>query len=105
MNESTFQTKVMKHLNSNNYVFAMKVRGGGSVRGIPDIVGVANGVFFAWELKRSLPETRKKSGRIRLQLHILGKIRAAGGVGELVCPENWEAKIQQLELASGLTLS
>lgn len=67
-----------------------------SVRGIPDIIGVYRGQFFAWELKKNLQETRRRTGRIVLQRYILGQIRKAGGIAEFVCPENYQDKLQQL---------
>ena len=67
-----------------------------SIRGIPDIVGVINGVFVGLELKKSKAEAAKKTGRIVLQGHRLIQIRNAGGYGEFVYPENWEEVHREL---------
>lgn len=67
-----------------------------ALRGIPDIIGCYHGVFFAWELKRSSKESKKKTGRIVLQKYILDKIRKSGGIGEIVYPENYDEKLRQL---------
>lgn len=67
-----------------------------SLRGIPDIIGVYRGHFFAWELKKNAQETRRRTGRIVLQRYILQQIRKAGGTAEFVCPENFEDKLQEL---------
>jgi len=67
-----------------------------SIRGIPDIIGCYRGRFFAWELKRSEAEANKKTGRIVLQKYVLNKITQAGGIGELVFPENFEQKMEEL---------
>lgn len=68
----------------------------GSLRGIPDIIGVYWGHFFAWEMKVNLAETRRKTGRIVLQRYTLQLIRNAGGIAEFVCPENLEDKLTEL---------
>ena len=67
-----------------------------SLRGLPDLIGVYKGRFFAWELKKNIQETRRRTGRIVLQRYILRQIRKAGGIGEFVCPENFEDKLQEL---------
>ncbi len=67
-----------------------------ALRGLPDIIGCYRGRFFAWELKRDVKEASKKTGRIVLQRYILGLIRKAGGIGEIVHPGNFEAKLQEL---------
>jgi penicillin-binding protein-related factor A (putative recombinase) len=67
-----------------------------ALRGIPDIIGCYQGRFFAWELKRSKKEAQKKTGRIVLQRHILKIIRKAGGIGEVVHPDNLEEKLEEL---------
>lgn len=67
-----------------------------SLRGLPDIVGVYNGRFFAWELKRSRQEANKQVGRILLQRYILELIRKAGGIGEIVHPDNFEEQYERL---------
>lgn len=92
--ESQFQTKVKKLLKDNG-VFCF-VKEAKSLRGLPDIIGCYNGRFFAWELKRSAQEARKKTGRIVLQRHILKLIQQNGGIGEIVHPDNLDKKLQDL---------
>lgn len=93
--ESHFKKQVKRKLDAvpGLYYFVKEAL---ALRGIPDIVGCYNGRFFAWELKRSEKEARKKTGRIVLQKHIIGLIRKAGGIGEIVYPENLEEKLQEL---------
>lgn len=93
--EHDFQKVVKKRLKSlpNCYHFTKEAA---AIRGIPDIIGCYQGTFFAWELKRSEAEARKKTGRIVLQRHVIGLIRKAGGIGEIVYPENFEEKLTQL---------
>lgn len=67
-----------------------------SIRGLPDIIGVCNGRFFAWELKRSPQEASKNTGRIVLQKHVLHKIQMVGGIGRLVHPDNLEQCLEEL---------
>lgn len=67
-----------------------------ALRGIPDIIGCYKGRFFAWELKRSAKEASKTSGRIVLQKHFLGHINRAGGIGEIVHPDNLDQKLSEL---------
>lgn len=67
-----------------------------ALRGLPDIIGVYRGHFFAWELKKNVREIRRQTGRIVLQRYILEQIQKAGGTGEFVCPENFEDKLQEL---------
>lgn len=79
------------------FVFTKEAK---SIRGLPDIIGCCNGLFFGWELKASESEARKKTGRIALQRHILKLIQRAGGVGEIVHPNNLDDKLTELLLAA-----
>lgn len=92
--ESKFQKHVKKVLKEAG-VFCF-VKEAKSLRGLPDIIGCHNGRFFAWELKRSVQEARKRTGRIVLQRHILKQIRHHGGIGEIVHPDNLDKKLQDL---------
>jgi len=67
-----------------------------SIRGLPDVLGCCNGRLFAWELKHSLAEGSKQTGRIVLQRWVLEKIRSAGGIAKIVYPENIEECIDEL---------
>jgi len=94
--EGKFQTKVAKLLNSLGDDCWFTVMQAGSIRGLPDILGCYKGHLFGWELKKNLAETRKQTGRIVLQNYRIRKIRHAGGIGELVCPETLAQKFQEL---------
>jgi len=72
-----------------------------SIRGLPDRVGCVMGVFVALEFKKSLAETRKRTGRIVLQEKTLQDIRANGGLAFMVCPENWEQVRTTIILEAG----
>jgi hypothetical protein len=62
-----------------------------STRGIPDILVCVNGLFVAMELKKDAKAIPDK-----LQLYVLQKIKAAGGLAMLVYPENWEEAMETL---------
>jgi len=62
-----------------------------SIRAIPDIIGCYKGKFFALELKRSLKEANKKTGRIVAQKYWLETwMIEADAKTFLVYPENFE---------------
>lgn len=85
--ESKFQRRFKDRIDElPNSVFFVKEAG--SIRGISDIIGCVNGKFVALELKRSLKEASKNTGRIVLQKHFLNKISRADGFSALVYPEN-----------------
>jgi hypothetical protein len=65
-------------------------------RGWPDLVICYKGKFTAWELKKNKKEANKKSGRIILQQYTLRRIQDAGGIGEIVFPDNFEQKLKDL---------
>ena len=58
--------------------------------GLPDIIGCFKGRFFAFETK--LPE--KRSNTSLIQERIMAKIRAAGGVAQVVC--TWQEAVDAL---------
>lgn len=60
--------------------------------GIPDIIGVCNGRFFAWELKAVGGKPTK------LQVYVLEKIRAAGGITRIVYPQSLGPALEELKL-------
>jgi hypothetical protein len=103
LKESQFQKQVKRKLDKieNCWYFVKEAK---SIRGIPDIVGVYNGVFFGWELKRSEREASKLTGRIVLQRYILSLIRHCGGVGEIVHPDNLDQKLKDLQEKCSPTL-
>ena len=93
--ESLFQKKVLHRLRQEKDIFVF-TKEAKSIRGLPDIIGCCNGLFFGWELKASESEARKRTGRIALQRHILKLIQRAGGVGEIVHPKNLDDKLTEL---------
>lgn len=84
--ESKFQHYVIQELSKIGFFFTKEA---GSIRGLPDVIGVANGYFVGLELKKNLAETKKNSGRIVLQKYRLNQMNKEKGFGRLVCPENW----------------
>ena len=99
--ESTFKKKVKKELDGipNLYYFVKEAL---ALRGIPDIIGCCHGRFFAWELKRSAEEARKKTGRIVLQKHVIKLIQKSGGIAGIVHPGNLDDKLKELLSLSSL---
>ena len=95
MAESSFKQKVRERLSRvpGLYYFVKEAL---ALRGIPDIIGCYQGGFFAWELKRSKAEAKKKTGRIVLQRLIIERINSAGGLGAIVYPENFDEEFSHL---------
>jgi hypothetical protein len=95
--ETKFKNKILPRLKkiTNSYWF---VKEAVSLRGIPDLIGCINGTFVGLELKKSEAEARRQTGRIVRQRHELKTIRAAGGYGEIVYPENFEEIYMELLL-------
>lgn len=92
--ESVFKSRVIRELKKLGiWHFTKEAM---ALRGLPDLIGCYQGRFFAWELKRSEAEANKKTGRIVLQRHILTLIRQAGGIGEIVYPENFDQCLADL---------
>jgi hypothetical protein len=80
--ERNLQLKVLAQLKTIPNIFCYKAQAT-SRRGIPDIVGCANGVFFALELKR-------KGGKLApIQRYTLDEIVMAGGIALVVTEDNW----------------
>ena len=73
-----------------------------AIRGIPDVIGVCNGRFFAMELKKDKAESRKTTGRIVLQKYILDRIEKAGGLSYLVYPDILDEVILDLRSSCNL---
>ena len=99
MKESQFSKLVKKRLNelepSKRLWFFVKEAG--SIRGLPDIMGIYNSTPFAMELKKSEGEANKNTGRIVLQRYTLRQIDLAGGLGYIVHPDNLEEVLQDLK--------
>jgi penicillin-binding protein-related factor A (putative recombinase) len=98
MLEKDFQQQVLKRLRSHEglHVFVKEAK---SLRGIPDLIGCYKGLYFCWELKKSEAEARKNTGRIVLQRHHLKQVQNAGGIAEIVYPENLNEKMSELLVA------
>lgn len=81
--ERNLQKKILLELAKIPNLFCYKAQAT-SRRGIPDIVGCVNGVFFALELKR-------KGGKVApIQRYTLDEITKAGGIALVVDEDNWE---------------
>lgn len=66
-----------------------KIRGGGSLRGLPDYVGVIEGCAVFLEYKRDISGSKKdKKGRTPLQEYRLQKYRDEGAFAEFIYPQN-----------------
>lgn len=70
-----------------------------AIRGIPDLLICANGVFVAWELKVG---NNKASD---LQGWTLDNISKAGGTARVVTPENFDEQLKELACLCGIELS
>lgn len=69
-----------------------------SIRGTPDRLVCIRGQFIALEEKASRAAAEEKAHKGHaLQKHKLAKIRAAGGEGLIVYPENWLATLEYLK--------
>lgn len=79
--ESRLSREIMTALRANG-AFCFKVHGSEyMMAGLPDIIGVFKGHFFALETK--LPE--KRSNTSAIQDRVMQKIRDAGGISQVAC--------------------
>lgn len=99
--EGKFQKKVMKDLSQIQGIYFFK-KEAAALRGISDIIGCLNGLFFALELKKSLAATRRSTGRIVLQKYHIDLVVKSGGFARLSCPETWENDLKELVSSAGL---
>lgn len=88
--ESYLSKRVQRDLKTLPYCWIFK-SSERAVRGIPDIIGVIEGQFFALELKS------KEGSPSKLQLKVLSWIREAGGIGIVVYPSDWPQAFQYLK--------
>ena len=96
MLESRFKTTLAKWIRDNGGYVVRTVTGGAQVAGTPALLVCWRGRFVGMEAKRSA-----KSAPTPWQQRRLAEIRAAGGVGLVVHPDNWEAvKAWMLETGS-----
>lgn len=78
--ETRLVAKMLKWLRARPGSWTYKVPGGPFKKGLPDIFHLENARFYAFEAKS--PETGYQP--TKLQLHVLGLLRAAGGTAEVV---------------------
>lgn len=67
--------------------------------GLPDIIGCHQGRFFAFEVKN--PDNR--SGTSPRQEYVMGLIRAAGGISQVICTLQEACQVLGLTNESVLT--
>lgn len=89
--ETGFKERVQEKLKTLKDVWFVKTQQI-SIRGTPDILLCCNSVLVALELKSSMDARLE-----RLQAYNLAKIYNAGGIGLVVCPENWDEIFNALE--------
>lgn len=96
ISETSFKTKVLRDLRAipNSYWVKIQQR---ALRGVPDILGCANGLFFALELKR-----HEKAEITALQTKRLSDIANAQGESFVCYPENWEFVLDRIMLLLGV---
>ena len=88
--ERNLQKKILLALAKVPNLFCYKAQAT-SRRGIPDIVGCVNGLFFALELKR-------KGGKVApIQRYTLDEIIRAGGFAMVVDETNWNGVLDGLQ--------
>lgn len=93
--ESKLSRDIMNTLRLEGW-FCFKVHGSEfMMAGLPDIIVCAEGRFIALETK--LPEKRRNTSRVQELVH--EKIRAAGGVAEVVCSPAEALKVVRGALA------
>ena len=81
MNESRLQKKIRDKLNDRPSTYCVKMHGGPhQARGLPDLVGVTEGLFFGLEVK--MPG--KEGNLTEIQQKKLNDIDAAGGITAVV---------------------
>lgn len=100
--ESAFKDLVRSKLKQVKDLYFF-IKEAAAIRGIPDVIICYKGRFIAWELKKSKYEVHyktkggiKATGRVALQLHIIQKIREAGGEADFIYPENLEEKLREV---------
>lgn len=95
LNETAFQHFVLDELNKVGFFFTKEAL---AIRGLPDVIGVANGFFVALELKKNKQEASRKTGRIVLQKYWLEKFQCHLGFARIACPETWDQTYKDILL-------
>lgn len=94
--ESRRSREIMARLRLKG-VFCFKVWGSEHMMvGLPDIIGCCKGKFFAFEVKN--PDNR--SGTSPRQEYVMGLIRDAGGIAQVVCTPEEASKVLGLTTES-----
>jgi len=88
--EGAFQNAIIRKLKKIEGLYFFK-KEALAIVGIPDMIICYKGKFVAWELKKSM---RDKPALI--QEYTLNQIRKSGGIAEVVYPENFEEKLEEL---------
>lgn len=79
MKESRIQKKILDYLNSLEHSYFFKYQSSiYTPAGIPDVIGVYEGKFFAFEIKNEKGKTSK------LQEYVIQQLREAGGEAYVV---------------------
>ena len=86
--EKHFQTKVLKQLREIPCSYWIKLNDRATI-GLPDIVGVLAGHFFAIELKTGTKPTK-------LQLHTLKRLMWSGAHCFVSYPHTWEMDFKEI---------
>lgn len=84
--ETAFKVFVLRELRRAGF-WVEKIQQVGKC-GTPDLLGCAEGLFFAWELKRM------EGKPTALQLFKLKEIEQAGGIAQVVTPETFDLAMQ-----------
>lgn len=99
--ESKLSRNIMTQLRLKG-CFVFKVWGNEHMMvGLPDLIGCCKGKFFGLEVK--LPDNR--DGTSAAQEHVMAKIRAAGGISQVVCTPEEAFKVLGLTNESVLASS
>lgn len=88
MSERAVKEKLKKILSGAKAWFFMPVSNGMGRHGIPDVVGVHDGRFFAIEVKDQGRRDEENRGASKLQKHEIERIIAAGGMAMVWDGEN-----------------
>jgi hypothetical protein len=91
--EAPFKMKLLKFFNDQEGC-VMFTKEAGSIRGLPDLMGVWHGVPLYLEVKRE--EKGLLSSRATLQRHWINKLNGVGAWARFIYPENAEFVLRQL---------
>ena len=95
MLEKNFKLIVQRDLKKLPNIWVLKTNERGRA-GVPDLIVCWEGNFIAIELKRS-----QSVLATQLQLEVISRIRAAGGLGFVATPEQWPGQLEAMKLMLG----